>query len=64
MISSWAVCGPEFDIARLLSKRGILFVFLAGYDPETIPAEMADGVRLLRDVVEAVVHLKSHIEGC
>ncbi|WP_337270896.1 response regulator [Oryzifoliimicrobium ureilyticus] len=51
--------GPKFDIARRLTRRGIPFLFLTGYDPEVIPEELTEVQRLqkpiaLRDVVEAV----------
>ena len=54
--------GPRFEIAHTLVKRGTPFVFLTGYDPEVIPEELADVVRLqkpiaLRDIVEAVSKL-------
>lgn len=51
--------GPRFEIARHLRERGVPFIFLTGYDPDVIPADMDDVARLqkplpLRDVVEAV----------
>lgn len=51
--------GPRFEIARLLRKQGVPFIFLTGYDADAIPEDYADIVRLekpvpLRDVVEAV----------
>jgi PAS domain S-box-containing protein len=54
--------GPRFEIAHRLVKLGTPFVFLTGYDPDVIPDELADIVRLqkpisLRDVVEAVSRL-------
>jgi PAS domain S-box-containing protein len=54
--------GPRFEIARLLKARGIPFVFLTGYDPDVIPEEMRDVVRLekplpFREIVEAVGQL-------
>ena len=54
--------GPRFEIAHRLLKRGTPFVFMTGYDPDVIPHEFADVVRLqkpiaLRDIVEAVSKL-------
>ncbi len=54
--------GPKFEIARLLRERGVPFVFLTGYDPEVIPDELADVVRLqqpipLRELVDAIARL-------
>lgn len=54
--------GPRFEIAHVLVKRGTPFVFMTGYDPDMIPDELADVVRLqkpiaLRDIVEAVSQL-------
>lgn len=59
--------GPKFEIARLLKKRGVPFVFLTGYDPDVIPEEYADILRLqkplpLREMVEAVSKL-SQVEA-
>lgn len=54
--------GPRFEVAHELVKRGTPFVFLTGYDPDVIPRELANVVRLqkpiaLRDIVEAVSKL-------
>lgn len=54
--------GPNFDIARLLKEQGVPFVFLTGYDPNVIPPDMANVVRLqkplpFREIVEAVGQL-------
>ncbi len=54
--------GPRFEIARLLKARGIPFVFLTGYDPDVIPEDLTDIVRLqkplpFRTLVEAVGQL-------
>ena len=54
--------GPQFGIAHLLKARGVPFVFLTGYDPNVIPPDLADVVRLqkplpLRAIVEAVGQL-------
>lgn len=51
--------GPRFEIAHLLKARGVPFVFLTGYDPDVIPPDLADVVRLqkpapFRTIVEAV----------
>ena len=51
--------GPRFEIAMVLKGKGIPFLFLTGYDPDVIPQDLADVVRLqkpvtLREVVEAV----------
>lgn len=54
--------GPQFGIAHLLKARGVPFVFLMGYDPNVIPPDLADVVRLqkplpFRAIVEAVGQL-------
>ncbi len=54
--------GPRFVIAHKLVERGTPFVFLTGYDPNVIPDEMADVVRLekpiaFHEIVEAVSNL-------
>lgn len=54
--------GPRFEMAHLLEARGVPFVFLTGYDPGVIPADLEDVVRLqkpvpFRDIVEAVSQL-------
>ena len=54
--------GPRFEIARMLKERGVPFIFLTGYDPDVIPHDMADVVRLqkpvpFRAIVEAVSQL-------
>ena len=54
--------GPRFEVARRLVRSGTPFIFLTGYDPDVIPDELSDVVRLqkpiaLRDVVEAVSKL-------
>ena len=54
--------GPRFEIAHLLKARGIPFVFLTGYDPDVIPEDMHDVVRLQKPlpyhaIVEAVGQL-------
>jgi hypothetical protein len=54
--------GPQFAIARLLKERGVPFVFLTGYDPDVIPDDMKDVVRLqkplpFRSIIEAVGRL-------
>src|SRR5690606_18041180 len=51
--------GPRFEIAHLLKARGVPFVFLTGYDPDVVPPELEDVVRLqkpvpFRTIVEAV----------
>jgi hypothetical protein len=53
---------PRFEIAHLLKARGVPFVFLNGYDPEVIPRDLADVVRLqkplpVRKIVAAVSRL-------
>lgn len=32
---------PHFELARLLLERGIPFLFLSGYDPDVVPADLA-----------------------
>lgn len=54
--------GPRFDIAHALKARGVPFIFLTGYDPDSIPADLADIVRLEKpipfsSVVEAIAQL-------
>lgn len=54
--------GPQFEFARLLKARGLPFVFLTGYDPDVVPQDMQDVVRLqkpvqFRAIVEAVGQL-------
>ncbi len=51
--------GPNFEIANALRVRGVPFIFLTGYDPDAVPPDLVDVVRLqkpvpLRDIVEAV----------
>lgn len=41
---------PRFEIARLLKSWEIPFVFLTGYDPDVIPEDMKDVVRLQKPV--------------
>lgn len=50
--------GPRFQIARKLKGRNIPFIFLTGYDFETIPDDMRSVVRLqkplpLREIIAA-----------
>lgn len=57
-------CGPRFEIAQLLTARGIPFIFLTGYDPDVIPPTLADVPRLqkpvsFRTIVDAVGQLSS-----
>ena len=54
--------GPQFEIAHLLKARGVPFVFLTGYDPDVIPNDLTNVVRLqkplpFREIVEAVGRL-------
>ena len=54
--------GPQFEIAHLLKARGVPFVFLTGYDPNVIPDDMRDIVRLQKPlpfhaIVEAIGQL-------
>lgn len=54
--------GPRFEIAYELVRHGTPFVFLTGYDPDVIPDELANVVRLqkpiaLIEVVQAVSKL-------
>ena len=54
--------GPSFEVANLLRKSGVRFVFLTGYDQAALPMEFADVVRLQkpaepREIVRAVAAL-------
>ncbi|WP_298089726.1 PAS domain S-box protein [uncultured Sphingomonas sp.] len=54
--------GPRFAIAETLRARGVPFIFLTGYDPDAVPFDLADVVRLqkpvsLRTIVDAVEQL-------
>ena len=54
--------GPRFEIAHVLKERGVPFIFLTGYDPDAVPPDLADVVRLQKPVtfssiVEAVARL-------
>ena len=54
--------GPRFAIAHELKERGMPFIFLTGYDPDAVPPDLADVVRLqkpvpFRSIVEAVGQL-------
>lgn len=54
--------GPRFEIAQMLRQRGVPFIFLTGYDPDVIPPEFRNVMRLekpvtFRTIVEAVSHL-------
>ena len=54
--------GPSFEVAKLLRKSGVHFVFLTGYDQAALPMEFADVVRLQkpaepREIVRAVAAL-------
>jgi PAS domain S-box-containing protein len=54
--------GPRFEIAHALKEHGVPFIFLTGYDPDAVPADLADVVRLQKPVsfsriVEAVAQL-------
>ncbi|MBW9117987.1 PAS domain S-box protein [Rhizobium cauense] len=54
--------GPRFEIARRLKERGIPFLFLTGYDPDIIPDDMTEILRLQKpvamlEVVEAISRL-------
>ncbi|WP_232631409.1 PAS domain-containing protein [Methylobacterium sp. Leaf118] len=53
---------PSFALARALSKDGLPYLFVTGYDAEAIPPDVADVPRLekpveLRRVVRAIAHL-------
>lgn len=47
--------GPDFDIARTLRERNVPFLFLTGYDLETIPADLAATPRVQKPVRSAEV---------
>ena len=54
--------GPKFKIARLLKDRDVPFIFVTGYDPDVIPADMEQVQRIqkpvpFRTIVEAVSQL-------
>lgn len=54
--------GPRFEIAHALKERDVPFIFLTGYDPDVVPADLAGIVRLQKPVtfssiVEAVAQL-------
>ena len=54
--------GPRFEIAHTLKARGVPFIFLTGYDPDVVPPDFADVVRLqkpvpLRTIVETIEQL-------
>ena len=54
--------GPSFEVAHVLRKSGVRFVFLTGYDQAAVPKEFADVVRLQkpiepREIVRAVAAL-------
>lgn len=54
--------GPRFAIAHALKERGVPFIFLTGYDPDAVPADLAEVVRLqkpvpLSNIVKAVALL-------
>lgn len=54
--------GPQFAIAYALRNQGVPFIFLTGYDPEVIPPELADVMRLqkpapFRQIIEAIGRL-------
>lgn len=44
--------GPSFRIARAMRERGIPFLFVTGYDRETIPSEFSDVQRLQKPYQE------------
>ena len=44
--------GPSFDLARLLARRGVPFVFVTGYDAVMVPDELAHAPRLEKPVRE------------
>lgn len=51
--------GPSFELAGVLDREGVPFVFITGYDEDLIPSEFAAVPRLqkpvnLRDVVSAL----------
>lgn len=54
--------GPRFEIAHMLKARGVPFIFLTGYDPDVIPDDLKNVVRLQKpavfaSIVEAVSRL-------
>lgn len=60
--------GPCFHLARSLQQRGIPFLFVTGYDAETIPAELSQVPRIEkpireRDVITALVKMMESRSG-
>lgn len=54
--------GPSFEMAEALTKRGVPFLFLTGYDAATIPSEFAHIERIAKPadtsrVIEAIARL-------
>ncbi|WP_076068153.1 hypothetical protein [Sphingomonas montana] len=54
--------GPAFDVACLLTERGVPFLFVTGYDAAIIPADLAHVERLEKpirpaELVAAVLRL-------
>jgi PAS domain S-box-containing protein len=55
--------GPRFEIAHLLRARGVPFVFVTGYDPDVIPADLEDVVLLQKPVpFHAIVDALGRLE--
>ncbi|PAX07983.1 hypothetical protein [Sphingomonas lenta] len=44
--------GPDFGLARLLTDRGVPFVFVTGYDEAVIPDELSHAPRLEKPIRE------------
>jgi DNA-binding NarL/FixJ family response regulator len=58
--------GPSFELAAMLSKRGIPYIFTTGYDAAAIPSEFSTIVRLEKPVRnrEAIAALRQLARPC
>jgi DNA-binding response OmpR family regulator len=46
------VDGPSFDLARMLSARGIRTLFVTGYDAGLIPSDLSEKTRLQKPIAK------------
>ncbi|PCD02216.1 hypothetical protein COC42_12220 [Sphingomonas spermidinifaciens] len=44
--------GPSFDLARLVGARGILILFVTGYDAGLVPPDLAEKARLQKPITK------------